>query len=104
MAYMKPVPGICDGCGLRYPLKDLRFEYELGKNTGLRKCRACNDPSHPQLDTRNLRTDDKQSVPDSRPDNAELAAERAMWSWNPVGTQLTSTVWTACGSVTVEVT
>lgn len=104
MAFMKPVPGICDRCGLRYPLKDLKFEYELGKNTGLRTCYYCNDPSHPQLDTRNLRTDDKQSVPDSRGDAAELPAERRLWAWNPVGQPATSTLYVYAGRVTVEIT
>jgi len=104
MAYMKPVPGICDRCGLRYKLKDLRFEYLLGRNTGSRVCRSCLDPSHPQLDTRNVRTDDKQSVPDMRSDIPELKEERAMFAFDPVGTPLTSTAFTETGRVRVEVT
>jgi hypothetical protein len=95
-------PGICDRCGLRYPLKQLKFEYELGKNTGLRVCRACLDPSHPQLDTRGLQTSDKQSVPNSRSDASELAASRAMFAFNPVGVPLTSTAFTDIGRVTVR--
>ena len=80
----KPVPGICDGCGLRYRLKDLKHENVMGRPTGMRKCRACYDPSHPQLDTRGIRTDDRQSVHDSRSDAAELEASRELiGTWEP---------------------
>lgn len=100
---MKPVPGICDRCGLRFPLKKLKFEFLLGRSTGLRVCPQCLDPSHPQLDTRGVRTDDKQSVKDRRSDAAELAASRAMFAWNPVGTPLTSTAQISIGRVTVNI-
>lgn len=100
----KPIPGLCDRCGLRYPLRDLKFEFLLGRSTGMRVCPKCLDPSHPQLDTRNVRTDDKQSVKDSRSDKSELAASRAMFAFNPVGTPLTSTAETYIGRVTVRIT
>lgn len=100
---MKPVPGICDRCAQRYPLKKLKFEFLLGRSTGLRVCPKCLDPSHPQLDTRNLRTNDKQSVKDSRSDRGELAASRRMSAWNPVGTPLTSTLTLEMGRVTVTI-
>jgi hypothetical protein len=98
---MKHVPGICDRCGQRYALKDLKFEYLLGRNTGLRVCRSCLDPSHPQLDTRNVKTNDKQSVKNSRSDTAELEASRYMFAGNPVGVPLTSTAFVQLGRVTV---
>jgi hypothetical protein len=104
MTFMKPVPGLCDRCGQRYHLYQLKSEYVMGRNTGMRVCPKCFDPSHPQLDTRGIRTDDKQSVPDSRSDSQELAAERAMFAWNPVGTPLTSTAFTETGRVTVVIT
>ena len=88
---MKPVPGLCDRCGLRYKLSLLKFEYIMGRSTGLRVCPSCYDPSHPQLDTRNVRTDDKQTVLNSRSDKAELAESRklaAFWPW--VGQPATS--------------
>jgi len=100
---MKPVPGICDRCGLRYPLKKLKFEFVLGRSTGLRVCRYCYEKSHPQLDTRGLRTNDRQSVKDSRSDAGELAESRKMFAWNPVGTPLTSTTTISIGRVTVTV-
>lgn len=101
---MKPVPGLCDRCGLRYPLKKLKFEFVLGNSTGRRVCPTCLDPSHPQLDTRGVKTNDKQSVNLSRSDKAELEASRAMFAFNPVGTPLTSTARTAVGRVSVTTT
>lgn len=98
---MKPVPGICDRCGLRYHLKDLKQEYVLGKATGQFVCRYCLDPSHPQLDTRGVRTDDKQSVKNARPDNAELDESRKLYGFKPVGAIATSTITTRTGKVTV---
>lgn len=101
---MKPIPGICDRCGLRYPLKRLKYEFVMGRATGLRVCQKCLDPSHPQLDTRNIKTSDRQSVPDSRSDAAELAVSRQMFAWNPVGVPLTSTIEIKSGRVTVTTT
>ncbi len=104
MTYIKPVPGICDRCGQRYKLYQLKFEFIMGRNTGVRVCPKCIDPSHPQLDTRGVRTDDKMWVPESRSDAPELPEERKMFAWNPVGVPLTSTAFVAIGSVTVEIT
>ena len=103
MRRLKPIPGLCDRCGQRFPLKDLKFEYLLGRNTGVRVCRKCIDPSHPQLDTRGVRTDDKQYVKDSRSDSGELPEERRMFAWNPVGTPLTSTATISMGRVKVVI-
>lgn len=100
---MKPVPGLCDRCAQRFNLKDLKFEFLLGRSTGLRVCKKCLDPSHPQLDTRNLHTNDKQSVKDSRSDKGELAASRRMFAWNPVGTPLTSTLTVSIGRVSLQI-
>lgn len=104
MSFIKPVPGLCDRCGQRYRLSELKSEYVMGRDTGMRVCPKCLDPSQPQLDTRGIRTDDKQSVPDSRSDVSDLPQERAMFSWNPVGVPLTSTAFTAIGRVKVEIT
>lgn len=103
MRRIKPIPGLCDRCGQRYPLYQLRFEYVLGKNTNVRCCPQCIDPSHPQLDTRNIRTDDRQWVPDSRSDSIEREEERKMYAFNPVGVPLTSTAFTNIGRVTVVI-
>lgn len=100
MSFVKRIPGLCDRCGQRYPLHKLKFEFVLGRSTGLRICPTCIDPSHPQLDTRNIRTNDRQSVKDSRSDSAENIESRKMFSWNPVGVPLTSTAITSLGRVT----
>jgi hypothetical protein len=101
---MKAVPGICDRCGLRFKLSSLRDEYLLGRATGMRVCKQCYDESHPQLDTRGVKTADKQYVKDSRSDKAELAESRRMMGWNPVGMVTTSTMIMNVGRVTVRIT
>lgn len=99
---MKPVPGICDRCGLRFPHNKLKKEYVLNRWNGLLVCYDCCDPSHPQLDTRGVRTDDKQSVKDDRSDSAEWAATRRLYAWDPVGQEATGVAYTKVGRVTVE--
>lgn len=98
---MKPVPGLCDRCGLRYKLTDLKEEYLLGRKTGVFTCPQCYDESHPQLDTRFVRTDDKQQVKEPQSDMIELSASRRLYAWNPVGCALTSTSTVAVGRVQV---
>lgn len=98
---MREVPGICDRCGLRYSLKELKEEYLLGRRTGIFVCPSCYDPSHPQLDTRGIRTNDKQDVKDSRSDAAELDDSRRLYSWNPVGHETTGRCEVQVGRVTV---
>lgn len=101
---MKLVPGICDRCGQRYALRELREEDILGKRTGIYSCPSCWEASHPQLDTRNVKTDDKQTVRNSRSDQSELAQARALYAWNPVGCEATGVVDVSVGRVTVIIT
>jgi len=100
---MRRVPGICDRCGQRYYLRELREEDVMGKMTGVYSCPSCYDKSHPQLETRR-RTDDKQFVKNSRSDQAELEASRRLSSWNPVGHEATGVVDVKLGRVTVVIT
>lgn len=100
----KPVPAICDRCGLRFYLKDLKEIFILNKPTGLMVCKSCWEPSHPQLDTRGVRTDDKQSVKNARSDSAELRASRRLWAWNPVGHETTNVATVSVGTVEVTTT
>lgn len=97
---MKAVPGFCDRCEQRFKLSDLIEEDVLGKYTGKRVCRFCYDASHPQLDTRNVKTNDKQSVDDPRPDPS-LDESRALYGWRPVGHQSTGVVFVSVGRVRV---
>ena len=81
---MRPVPGLCDRCGFRYDLSELRVEYVLGKPTNIKTCPECYDESHPQLDTRHIRTDDSQTVRGSRSDSSETTESRSYFGFNPV--------------------
>jgi hypothetical protein len=100
---MRPVPGICKRCGQRYNLSDLKEEYLLGRATGVVVCESCYDESHPQLDTRGLRTNDKQSVPGPQSDIYERVESRSLSGWNPVGADATSTAQTFLGNVRVKI-
>ena len=101
---IKRVPGICDRCGQRYYLRELREEDIMGKMTGVYACSSCYDKSHPQLDTRGVRTNDRQSVKNSRSDKAELADSRRLFGWNPVGHETTNVIECQLGRVTVITT
>jgi hypothetical protein len=87
-------PGLCDRCGLRYPLHELRVEWVLDKQTRLKTCPSCHDESHPQLDTRKVETSDRQDVPDARPDRGQVTS-RKLSGVNPVGGHNASTYITA---------
>lgn len=100
----KDVPALCDRCGQRYLLRELKEIDILGKKTGMLVCSDCWEPSHPQLDTRHVRTDDRQSVNPSRSDSIEWEASRALFAWNPVGCEATSTIVGSVGRVTVRTT
>ena len=80
----KHVPGICDRCGQRYNLKDLRREYKMGKQSGFLVCASCWDAEHPQEPRRRPLAIDAQRVKEPRPDRA-TAASRSMAGWSPVG-------------------
>jgi hypothetical protein len=51
MAYAKSKKalGICDRCGFTYKLRELIYEVEDETRNGLRVCKSCLDPDHPQL-------------------------------------------------------
>lgn len=58
---MSHVRGICDRCGFERALSSLKEEW-----TGLKVCKDCWDPRHPQDFVRGVRDD--QSVPNPRPE------------------------------------
>lgn len=101
---MLDVPGICDRCGFRYRLKELRTLYNLNKPTNTLVCPDCWEASHPQLDTRTVKTVDRQFVPNSRSDLPERRDSRDLWGWNPVGMETTNTITCEVGIVRVTVT
>lgn len=100
---MKPVPGICDRCGQRYRLSQLEEEFVLGRPTGIMVCPSCYDESHPQLDTRHVKTNDRQYIKNSRSDALELIESRRLFGWQPVGHPTTSTLTIDTGRVRIMI-
>ena len=60
---------ICDRCGFRYFLKELRKEWN-----GLKTCPECYEPKHPQLEPR-TNVIDPQAVREPRPDNSVIPTD-----------------------------
>ena len=81
---MKPVGGMCDRCGQRYRLQDLKTEYKKGRPNNLLVCPSCWDDEHEQEPIRWPTPNDKESINDPRPEIGR-DAERSMPAWNPVG-------------------
>lgn len=63
------VPGLCDRCGFRYLLKDLKSETIAGVSNTLLVCQTCWDADHPQNFLGKIKVNDPQTVRDPRPDN-----------------------------------
>lgn len=76
---------LCDRCGQKVRLTDLRTQYIKQKPTSLRVCRSCLDVDHPQLMLGTFPVDDPQAVRNPRPDNFDGDARNTAWGWNPVG-------------------
>lgn len=70
--------GLCDVCGFRYKLSELRNTTVKGKQTSVKACPECYDPDHPQLMVGMYPVFDPQALRDPRSDHAELAASRAL--------------------------
>lgn len=76
--------GMCDTCGQRYDLKDLKFQVVAGRITNIRNCIYCLDKDHPQYFVGRVPVNDPQALLNPRPDTAQTAS-RELWGWNPVG-------------------
>ena len=61
--------GVCDRCGLSYPLKELKYQVIRQRATKWRVCRECLDKDHPQLMQGTFKVFDPQAVKDPRPEN-----------------------------------
>jgi len=68
--------GICDVCGFKYKLKQLRSVVTRGQITGIKACPACWDADHPQSKQGMYPVHDPQALRDPRSDIAERAASR----------------------------
>lgn len=69
--------GLCDVCGFQYRLKTLRNLIVKGRDTNVKACNECWQPSHPQLDLGRYPVNDPQALRDPRPDFATHAQSRA---------------------------
>lgn len=64
----KEAPGLCDRCGQRYLLQELKHEFVKGIQQSVKVCPECWDDDHPQNFIGTLRIDDPQALRDPRPD------------------------------------
>jgi len=70
--------GFCDRCSLRWPLTDLRSEFDTGVSRNNRVCPDCWDGDHPQNFLFLVNASDPMTLKDPRPDQ-NVAASRALW-------------------------
>lgn len=63
--------GICDRCGLTYPLLELRSERDTGVNKHNRVCPECYDEDHPQNFLYRVKPYDPEGLRDPRPDDPD---------------------------------
>lgn len=88
---------ICDRCGFRFRLTQLKTEVIKTKRYNLLVCDDCWDPDQPQLQLGMYPVDDPQALRNPRPDSTYFVAGTAtdgfltggsrviQWGWNPVG-------------------
>lgn len=77
---------ICDVCGFRFRLKELKEVIVKARKTNILACSECWDPDHPQLMLGTFPVDDPQALRNPRPDSTQLEPSRDIqWGWNPVG-------------------
>jgi hypothetical protein len=97
--------GICDRCGWRCRLNEMRAEYVQGMTRGNKVCPACYDEDHPQnFSGRMGAIVDPEALADPRPDTGRTASTSFSGfgsSLNPAGNPSTY-VSVSCGTVTVE--
>jgi hypothetical protein len=88
---------ICDICGFRFRLRDLRTLIVKTKPVNVLVCRECWSPDHPQLQLGMYPVDDPQALRNPRRDTTYVTAgvnadgnltggsREIQWGWNPVG-------------------
>ncbi len=88
---------ICDRCGFRFRLRELRELIVKTKKVNLLVCQECWEPDQPQLQLGMYPVDDPQALRNPRPDNTYLqsgilangsigdGSRDIQWGWNPVG-------------------
>ena len=96
---------ICDRCGFRYELKELKTLTIKTKNVNILVCKECWEPDQPQLSLGLYPVDDPQALRNPRPDTSYRQAgytglqltitgdeggpsggsRDIQWGWSPVG-------------------
>ena len=88
---------MCDRCGQRYKLTELKTEIVKTKRDQLLVCPQCWDPDQPQLQLGMFPVDDPQAVREPRRDSTYVQAgvnvagfptggsRDIQWGWAPVG-------------------
>ena len=88
---------ICDRCGFRFRLRELRTLIIKTKQVNMLVCKECWEPDQPQLQLGMYPVDDPQALRNPRPDNTYRqsgvlangsigeGSRNIQWGWNPVG-------------------
>lgn len=88
---------MCDRCGQRYKLTELKKEVKKQRVYDLLVCPTCWDPDHPQLMLGTFPVDDPQALRNPRTDTTYITSgpmtdgynsggsRDIQWGWNPVG-------------------
>ena len=89
-ASAKKAIALCDVCGFQYKLKELRNLVVKGRDTDIKACPECWNPSQPQLKLGEYPVNDPQAIRDPRIDTSigeagPYSSRDIQWGWNPVG-------------------
>jgi|TARA_R110000803_G_scaffold191605_2_gene254296 hypothetical protein len=89
-ASAKKALALCDVCGFEYKLKELRNLVAKGRDTNIKACPECWNPSQPQLKLGEYPVDDPQAIRNPRVDTSiglagPYSSRSIHWGWNPVG-------------------
>jgi len=88
---------ICDRCGFRFKLRELRKLIIKTKQVNILVCKSCWEPDQPQLQLGMYPVDDPQALRNPRNDNTYYqsgtmangsigeGSRNIQWGWNPVG-------------------
>lgn len=77
----KYAKGVCDVCGVSWPLNQLRTTTIRGRATHIRACPICWDPDHPQNFLPSALHMDAEALRDPRPE--DFYASRILPHWRP---------------------
>lgn len=80
----KKALGICDLCGLKFKLNELKSVVNNGVRTSHLACRSCWTPDHPQNFANRMRVVDAVALRNPRPEKSLDDIRNITWSWNPV--------------------